>query len=797
MTHSVRSFHSGVSTVLPYTPSVASSAHHIPTAQHQRPSAAPPIPRQCDMHPLFLWFFKDEKLESQFRVFYADRQKRTLQRIYVALFVILCLVLGFRIEETDKGDLAAVVVCSVFTILCPLGLLVLSVTNRFRKWFVPATIIAGVVTSICYVRVTSFDDNFEHSVATVVYLICAYSFLLGLTFPAVVFLNVCVVINAMVQWSVDDLFIDRNHTITILFRLIITSVLFSYAAYRQDYLFRRVFLSTFQLRSDNKGLKDEIEKLKQPEPTKAEVDLESPLAKVIYVMKELRQTAATKMLIAKESISKLDAAIEILVHNHDIFTPNISSQILSGKIQVDSDVQTWLFSEVASKEARAASPASTQEVQRRPSLGSVVKRRRSSGTRTLGLFHSNIRTCELQELNADESYAVSSFLENYVDQWDFNIFNFAEKCQGRPLYHLANYLFRRYQLLSKFDIDAQKFDTFLGIVESGYHSDNPYHNSIHAADVLQSTHQILVQSGLITFFDDMEILSLLVAAIVHDIDHPGRTNIFMVASESEYALVYNDKSVLENHHSSTAFRVIRDPRSNILDNIPKQDRKTLRSTIIELVLATDLSQHFAIVGQFKSKLDSEDLRTAKENRMMIMKMIIKCADVSNPAKIDSIYHPWVARIMDEFYNQGDEETRLTLPISPFMDRNNPTVEKCQCGFIDFIVRPLYDAWCNFIRDQTYVQLVDSNKKYYASRLEAIMQPAALASAPAPAPAPAPAQNTTPASVPSSQPQTTSGSTNASATTTTATNQPSSTSAQNSTPNPTPITPVSLNTPKGA
>lgn len=47
-----------------------------------------------------------------------------------------------------------------------------------------------------------------------------------------------------------------------------------------------------------------------------------------------------------------------------------------------------------------------------------------------------------------------------------------------------------------------------------------------------------------------------------------------------------------------------------------------------------------------------------------------------------------------FNLQGDEEARLGLPISPFMDRSSPQLAKLQESFITHIVGPLcnsYDA----------------------------------------------------------------------------------------------------------
>ena len=62
----------------------------------------------------------------------------------------------------------------------------------------------------------------------------------------------------------------------------------------------------------------------------------------------------------------------------------------------------------------------------------------------------------------------------------------------------------------------------------------------------------------------LEILAILIAAAVHDVEHTGTTNSFHIQSNSEYALLYNDRSVLENHHLCTAFRLMKDVRNIIV-----------------------------------------------------------------------------------------------------------------------------------------------------------------------------------------------------------------------------------------
>ena len=41
--------------------------------------------------------------------------------------------------------------------------------------------------------------------------------------------------------------------------------------------------------------------------------------------------------------------------------------------------------------------------------------------------------------------------------------------------------------------------------------------------------------------DQFEIAALLITAVIHDLDHPGRNNRFLSNSGNELALLYNDR----------------------------------------------------------------------------------------------------------------------------------------------------------------------------------------------------------------------------------------------------------------
>ena len=57
----------------------------------------------------------------------------------------------------------------------------------------------------------------------------------------------------------------------------------------------------------------------------------------------------------------------------------------------------------------------------------------------------------------------------------------------------------------------------------------------------------------------------------------------IVIPGSELALMYNDESVLENHHLAVAFKLLQNPACDIFSNLTKKQRQTLRKMVIDMV----------------------------------------------------------------------------------------------------------------------------------------------------------------------------------------------------------------------
>ncbi|CDW53862.1 calcium:calmodulin dependent 3',5' cyclic [Trichuris trichiura] len=283
-----------------------------------------------------------------------------------------------------------------------------------------------------------------------------------------------------------------------------------------------------------------------------------------------------------------------------------------------------------------------------------------------------------------ERKKLSSFIR--INNWDFDIFQLNEISDNNALKCVAMALFGKYNFLNKYKIPLVKFEAFLSKLQQGYcKHNNPYHNMVHAADVTQTAHWLLAQSGLVECLTDLELFAYIFSAMVHDYEHTGHTNSYHVQSSSDYALLYNDRSVLENHHASAIFRLMHDySQYNILEKLSKQEYREFRNLVVEIVLCTDMSTHFAQVKEVKQMITSED----EIDKTKALSFLIHCSDISHPAKKWPFHFRWTNQLMEEFFRQGDLEMTMGIPVSPLCDRLTVNIADSQVAFIDFIVEPM-------------------------------------------------------------------------------------------------------------
>ena len=373
----------------------------------------------------------------------------------------------------------------------------------------------------------------------------------------------------------------------------------------------------------------------------------------------------------------------------------------------------------------------------------------SSQSRNLSRSHSSSSTTTPTSTSRSSSLAAGPLYYAIVDRmvsdpvhtmlaglsdWNFDIFGFHSMAGQRTLSCICAYLFDELGIFEQFQVRRETFASFITAIEDGYHTDVevPFHNNIHAADVVLNTYFLLQTPTLQSSFTPLDCFAAVVAAAVHDYAHPGTNNAYQIAMGSEWAIRYNDICVLENMHCSEAFFILRKPDCNIFENLSPAARHEIRSTVIHQVLATDMQQHFKNLAELKNEADRRRLRmmaapihheqpphaSSSSDRLILLANMLHSADLANPCKPLQTYLRWTERVTKEFYNQGDKEREQGLPVSLMMDRAKPNLERSQLGFIDVIVQPLWATLSEIAGSDVNVCLrhLQTNRQYWLDRL---------------------------------------------------------------------------------
>mmetsp|Transcript_28632 Transcript_28632/g.66353 ORF Transcript_28632/g.66353 Transcript_28632/m.66353 type:complete len:979 (+) Transcript_28632:182-3118(+) len=324
-----------------------------------------------------------------------------------------------------------------------------------------------------------------------------------------------------------------------------------------------------------------------------------------------------------------------------------------------------------------------------------------SEPRTLG--ESTARTCDFKI--APLSLPVDT---ETINSWDLQILPMSPADQRSTILYMF-FDSEIGQLTSRCHIDFETFQTFSDTVQSAY-LDNPYHNFAHACDVTATVFRMSNRLDWEDWLTDVELYSLMVSAFVHDIGHIGRTNVFLLETMHELAIRYNDKSPLENMHCAKLFEICNETSTNVFKQLNKEAAKHSRKVCITSILHTDNAMHFEMVKDVKKvyevsselcdgwaaqRLDAEGDVQYKEmlqnNTMLWLKLILHMADISTPLKPFFISRQWATLVQDEFFEQGDEEKRLNLPVGMLNDRDKVSRAGSEHGFINFLVSPLVIA----------------------------------------------------------------------------------------------------------
>lgn len=434
--------------------------------------------------------------------------------------------------------------------------------------------------------------------------------------------------------------------------------------------------------------------------------LEAPITKVINMLVSTQENSSAMVAQA------LDRVIEIL-RSTELYNPQLGVGQGKSEDQMTSDLVTGLIN-------TGQKPTGVRRLSHETSLMKV------------NVVNATASTGVLPSLQTAPS-KIKDLLENDV-KWEFDIIELETLTGRRPLIWLGLSIFSKLNVHTSLECDDATIRNWLQLVESHY-LDNPYHNSTHAGDVMQATAYFLLKLRKKDIFDPLDEAICLISAVVHDIDHPGKSSAFLCNSDHELAILYNDRSVLESHHAAFAFKLtLSDEKVNIFHKLDRDVYRSVRLSIIDMVLATEMTKHFEHLSKFLNAFqkpmqeeegfeaeplqehgESASLRSA-ENIILIKRMLIKCSDVSNPARPINLCIQWAHRIAEEYCAQTDEEKRLGLTVvMPAFDRATCSIPNSQTGFINYFVRDMFRAWSDFGEFPELMEYIEKNYIYWKDK----------------------------------------------------------------------------------
>ena len=153
--------------------------------------------------------------------------------------------------------------------------------------------------------------------------------------------------------------------------------------------------------------------------------------------------------------------------------------------------------------------------------------------------------------------------------------------------------------------------------------------------------------------------------------------------------------------------------------------------VVDAVLHTDMSKHFQTVGEMKTLAVSNKnpdgdgiLLDDAESRWKVLMFMLHLSDISGQAKPEAISQLWTERCMDEFFQQGDKEASMGLPVSYLCDRKTTKVPHSQVGFIKFVIQPAYQVLASMLKpvEEQVLPIIEHNLDVYekeSAKLDAI------------------------------------------------------------------------------
>uniref|UniRef100_A0A8C6LLM2 Phosphodiesterase n=1 Tax=Nothobranchius furzeri TaxID=105023 RepID=A0A8C6LLM2_NOTFU len=336
------------------------------------------------------------------------------------------------------------------------------------------------------------------------------------------------------------------------------------------------------------------------------------------------------------------------------------------------------------------------------------------------LYHVKCRNDEIQNVLVRAVYVhlKKTVKETFISKKQTNVLSYSIKfeiyefrfsdfnCTELELVKCGIQMYYEVGVVKKFQIPQEVLVRFMYSVSKGYRKIT-YHNWRHGFNVGQTMFTLLTTGHLKRYYTDLEVMAMITAGFLHDIDHRGTNNLYQVKSGNPLAKLHGS-SILERHHLEFGKFLLSDESLNIYQNLNRRQVDHVIHLTDIAIIATDLALYFKSRTMFQKIVDLsktyEDekkwvdfLSLETTRKEIVMAMMMTACDLSAITKPWEVQSKVALSVAAEFWEQGDlERTVLEQQPIPMMDRNKAAeLPKLQCGFIDFVCTFVYKEFSRF------------------------------------------------------------------------------------------------------
>ncbi|KAG2466183.1 PDE6B phosphodiesterase, partial [Polypterus senegalus] len=294
------------------------------------------------------------------------------------------------------------------------------------------------------------------------------------------------------------------------------------------------------------------------------------------------------------------------------------------------------------------------------------------------LYHVKCRADEIQHILKKELPGPTKF-----EIYEFRFSDF--DCTELELVKCGIQMYYEVGVVKKFQIPQEVLVRFMYSVSKGYRKIT-YHNWRHGFNVGQTMFTLLTTGHLKQYYTDLEVMAMITAAFLHDIDHRGTNNLYQMKKRTMFQKIVDLSETYENRNEWVRFLSVETTRKEIVMVVGSNGcgASVGEERVTDLDFANDAVIFLESIEALIRALD----RLSEEFLGLQMSWIKTKIQAFNAVALS---------VAAEFWEQGDlERTVLQQNPIPMMDRNKAAeLPKLQCGFIDFVCSFVYKEFSRF------------------------------------------------------------------------------------------------------